>query len=201
MGLSANVKSWDKTQPMERRWWGNCVNTYDEEGKQQVYATKMGIRRFHCNGRYQFPMDGKSVVDIGGGPVSMLLKCTNVRGTVVDPFAYPAWVKARYLTAGIQLLNVKAEDLRETGWDEAWVYNLLEHVDDPAQVAANARRAGRVLRVFDWLGTQPQGPHRHTLTKDMLDELYHGCGTVEWLDEGECRGTAYHGVFTGDNQE
>ena len=167
-----------------------------------VYAEMMGIPRLHCHGHYQYPQGGKSVVDIGGGPVSLLLKCTNVRGTVVDPFNYPAWVASRYLTAGIRVVTVKAEEFDETGFDEVWIYNLLQHVDDPKKVVAKARRAGRALRVYDWLNIPRQGPHRHVLTKEMLDELYKGCGTVEQVDWGSgTYGTAYYGVFTGECQE
>ena len=199
--LSSCSQPWGQTQLIEQRWWGNCVNTHEEEIKQQVYAEKMGLERFACYGRFQFPMDGKSIVDIGGGPVSLLLKCTNVRGTVVDPFRYPAWVASRYLTAGIRVITAKAEDFDETGWDEAWMYNVLQHVDDPGKVVAGARRASRVLRVFDWIDIPQQGPHRHVLTKEMLDDLYKGSGTVEPMSADGCYGSAYYGVFTGECQE
>lgn len=193
---SEDMDVWSKTQLIEHRWWGNCINTYAEEVKQQTYAEKMGLNQFFSEGMYHFPMSNRKVVDIGGGPVSLLLKCSNVQGTVVDPFRYPKWVRDRYLTAGIEVRNVKAEDFTETGWDEVWIYNLLEHVEDPAKVVANARRAGRVLRIFEWLGWLPNGPHRHMLTRSMLDEICGGSGTVETIDRPPgFRGQVYYGAF------
>lgn len=186
---------WSETQEIEHDWWGNCTNTYTEETKQQVYAEKMGIRRFHSNGVWYFSTPGKKVIDIGGGPVSILLKCFNVQGTIVDPFRYPKWIKERYLTAGITVKSIKAEDFVESGWDEVWMYNLLEHVEDPAKVVMNARHAGNILRVFDWLATEQRGSHRHVLSKSMLDDLYQAEGTVEILGANECFGSCYYGAF------
>ena len=54
----------------ESEYWGDCCNTYDEDQKHYVYAKYMGLMAVG----YSFSMSGKSVVDIGGGPTSMLLK-------------------------------------------------------------------------------------------------------------------------------
>ena len=83
----------------EKQWWGTCQNTYGEEEKQVVCATKMGLRFFHDGkGPYNIDMHGSSVLDIGGGPCSLLLKCVNVKGKVADPLllGFPHWILERY---------------------------------------------------------------------------------------------------------
>ena len=72
----------------ERDWWGNCVNTFAEEVKQLTYANRMGLVNVGVDGGYWpvYDLQGKSIVDIGGGPVSMLLKAVGHQGSaVVDP--------------------------------------------------------------------------------------------------------------------
>ncbi len=192
--------SWSETQAIEERWWGNCTNTFTEQVKQKVYAEKMGIPFIASQGKYCIPMSGERVLDIGGGPTSLLLMCWNVHGTVADPFQYPAWVYKRYQTAGITLVRVKGEDLIKPGNDEVWLYNLLEHVEDPVKVVANARRAGRLVRVFDWLATKRRGPHRHVLSKPMLDDLFEAEGSIEDLAANECFGQCYYGIFPQERE-
>ncbi|MFH1554929.1 MAG: hypothetical protein ABII76_08730, partial [Pseudomonadota bacterium] len=72
----------------EEEWWGDCINTADEEAKQAKFAELMGITPVEGEGWFVPPYDlgGKSVLDVGGGPVSLLLKCRNRgRCVVLDP--------------------------------------------------------------------------------------------------------------------
>src|SRR4030042_2483273 len=119
--------SWQEATEWERNWWGNCANTLGEEMKQLLYAEKMGLKMFH-DGKSPFNIDmkGASVIDIGGGPCSLLLKCHNVRGTVVDPCNYPKWVYLRYDKARIQVVINKAEEYHGGAVDEIWIYNCLQ---------------------------------------------------------------------------
>ena len=57
--------SWKDDQEWEKNWWGNCTNTYGEEQKQLLYASRMGLSTFH-DGRspYNLSVSGK-VLDIG----------------------------------------------------------------------------------------------------------------------------------------
>ena len=89
------MSEWKIAQKNEREWWGKCANTYFEEEKQLKYAEKMGLQRTpNSQTPYVYDMDGKTVLDIGGGPTSILLKCVNVHGTVIDPLEFPAWTLA-----------------------------------------------------------------------------------------------------------
>ena len=95
--------AWQEAQEWEQGWWGNCVNTYGEEEKGLLYASRMGFQR-HPDARtpYQFNGGSKSFLDLGGGPCSILLKFFNLAGgVVVDPCHYPDWVSERYSSAGL----------------------------------------------------------------------------------------------------
>lgn len=183
----------------ESAWWGNCANTFHEEQKQFVYAKRMGLQAIWGGAHPPtYNLLGRSVMDIGGGPVSLLLKCEN-RGhsVVVDPGNFPPWVTARYEQCGIGFWHGPAEQIddRELEFDEAWIYNVLQHVQDPARVIEMARSHARLLRIFEWVDVDPYPGHPHLLTKELLDEWIGGTGYVVTVDESGAVGRAYYGVF------
>jgi len=183
----------------EREWWGGCFNTLGEEMKQLTYAKKMGFQFFH-DGKspYNIDMEGKSVLDIGGGPVSLLLKCVNVRGTVIDPCEYPDWVMRRYEAAGIRYITARGEDVEFSHlFDCALIYNTLQHTDDPELIIRNAKKSAQVIRIFEWIDIPPCAGHPHMLTEEKLNEWLGGDGKVEWIDENTATGKCYYGVFRG----
>lgn len=193
------MASWQKAQKWEKQWWGNCANTLGEEMKQLIYADRMGLMPTPDNNTpYRFEMGGRSILDIGGGPVSLLLKCVNLRGKVIDPLQFPPWVMQRYELAGIEVQRIKAEDITETGWDEAWIYNVLTHCDSPKEVIANAKKAAKIIRVFEWIDMPSNEHHPSSLTEEKLNSSLGGEGKVENLTgQNQCFGRSYYGIFIG----
>lgn len=184
-------------QAFEAGWWGDCANTFGEECKQLTYAYRMGLVNVPSGGHWPvYDMAGKGVLDVGGGPASMLLKTTNLgRGVVVDPCPYPGWVRARYAAHGVEWMQLRGEDWRGGGFDEVWVYNVLQHVEDPELVIRNARAAGRILRVFEWIEMPATIGHPHVLRAADLDAWVGATGRVEEVDENGAVGLAWFGTF------
>lgn len=200
------ARTWAEDNEWERQWWASACNTFGEEYKALAYAKRMGLRMFH-DGKspFNFDLGGASVLDIGGGPCSLLLKCVNVmRPTVVDPCAYPDWVLARYAAAGITYLPVKGEECANVlapDFDCVFLYNVLEHVDDPGKILAAARYLGKAVRIFEWIDTGTSPGHPHNLTEDWLNEQLSGYGKVEEISENTAIGKCYFGVFKGERYE
>ena len=195
------TRVWEEANTWETDWWGSCVNTLGEETKQLVYANRMGlVTTPNASTPYRFDLGGISVLDIGGGPSSLLLKCENVTGKVVDPMSMPDWVKARYTAAGINYRQGKGEDITDTGFDECLCYNVLQHTENPEKIIDNAKRAAKIIRIFEWINTPVNVGHIHTLTEDSLNEWLGGEGKTELIREGGCNGLAYYGVFIGGGQ-
>ena len=203
-------------EKFESAFWGSCANTWHEELKQFVYAKYIGLTVsyykdpvFQQIGRAGFNLHGHSVLDIGGGPVSMLLKSYNFkRAVVVDPTRYPEWVYFRYDTARIESLQRRGEDIdlesriidlesqaSNRQFDEAWIYNVLQHSDDPEKIIRNARKASRTLRLFEWIDIPAHEGHPHMLTADKLRAWLDAPGSVVELNEQGCVGRAFYGVF------
>lgn len=192
--------TWEQDQEWEGKWWGTCLNTWGEEQKQRHYAKRMGLQE-KSNSQFSFyyDLEGKSVLDIGCGPTSLLLKSVNLgKAKAIDPLRYPDWVAERYKYAGIEYVQVKAEDLVETGYDEVWIYNVLQHVIDPAAIIGNAKRAGKIVRVFEWLEIGVAPGHPWNLLEDQMNEWFGGEGKV---NPDVARGKEYYGIFLGDSYQ
>jgi 2-polyprenyl-3-methyl-5-hydroxy-6-metoxy-1,4-benzoquinol methylase len=195
---------WQDHQKWEAEWHGNCVNSFWEETKQIVYANRMGLIPQMIAGKYPvYDMQGKSVLDVGGGPYSLLLKCINVKGSVIDPAKYPPWTLARYRAADIWHVRGPAEEMKEykfmvpAPFDEVWCYNVLQHTISPAKIIKNMYDVAKVVRIFEWIETPPTVGHPHTLHAKDLDLWLKGTGKTEDINEHGCVGKCYYGVFTG----
>ncbi len=197
--------SFESDQQFESNWWGNCQNTLGEELKQLSYAKRMGLRFSH-NGKSPYNIDGqgKKILDIGGGPVSLLLKYENVKGLVIDPCTYPDWIGERYNEANIGYITSTGEDFDVVNcgiYDEALIYNVLQHVKNPQQIIQNARKIAKVIRIFEWIENGVSEGHPNNLRASELDEWLGGTGKIEQIDENTARGLCYSGIFKGDRYD
>lgn len=188
--------TFESDQEFERAWWGDCANTFGEEAKQITYAHRMGLQVVDDgSGRWPvYDLEGKSVVDLGGGPSSMLLKTINGgRRCVVDPCRYPDWVRARYEAAGIDYLVMPAEYFVPTEpFDEAWIYNVLEHTVEARRIVGVAKLHARRVRVFEWIDTYVSEGHPTVLTAMQLDDWLGARGVVEQVNENGAVGKAWY---------
>jgi hypothetical protein len=127
----------------------------------------------------------------------MLLKSKGLgRALVVDPLQYPQWTYARYHEHGVECLVMRGEDVSLRGFDECWIYNCLQHTDDPALIIRNALQAAKVLRIFEWVDIEPHDGHPQMITKKMLDEAIGREGKLVHLAESGCFGLAYFNIYT-----
>ena len=178
----------------ERDFWGLCTNTYFEESKHFVYAKLMGITEQGSS----LTLDKHTkVLDIGGGPASMLLKTHNlVSGTVVDPIEFPEWTVDRYKSYNIDVVREKGEYADVRGFDEVWIYNVLKDTVDPERIINNAKKAAPVLRIFEWIDL-PAEAGAHQITEDSLNAWIGQRGSIVHLSQRNCYGRAYFGKFEG----
>lgn len=159
----------------------------------------MGLQSSNLDGHWPvYDLRGISVVDLGGGPTSILLKSINAKNpTVVDPCPYPAWISTRYKVAGIKYVTKSGEEFQpKTKFDECWIYNVLQHVQDPQLIINNAKKYAKTIRIFEWVDLPAHPGHPHELKADKLDKWLGEKGHVEEMNENGCTGRAYYGVFT-----
>jgi hypothetical protein len=204
--------TWEEHQEWEREWHNDCVRTeFAERTKQITYAHRMGLVNWPANGCWpQYDLEGKSVLDIGGGPYSLLLNTRNPgRMVIADPCDYPMWVHARYAEIKATFVRIAGEDIDQYldpdhfVFDEVWIYNVLQHVKDPGKILANARRLGKALRIFEWVDLPPTIGHPHELKVEQLREWIGASDSVGWgvyenfmhSPENGCNAPAFYGYF------
>ena len=192
-------ENWDDHQESEKSFWGDCSNTHGEEQKQLIYMSRMGFKQFHDgNTPYNYDGTGLSILDIGGGPVSPLLKFKNTKRRVVqEPCEYPEWVQGRYRSAQIELFQMPGEIMFFNGmFDLVFIMNCLQHTKDPAKIINNALRAlvpGGKLHMFEWIDIPAHQGHPQCLTQENLDAWTGMKGTVETIKgDNECFGKCWY---------
>lgn len=192
-------KEWKEAQAWEKDWHGNGVNSFWEETKQIVYARKMGMEAGWKDGKYPvYDLKGKSVLDIGGGAYSILLKCINFSKAVVqEPIDHPHWVMERYKACGIGFVNKPGEELNGEMFDICFIYNVLQHTQNPEKIIKNALKSAKEVRIFEWIEEPISPGHIQVLTEKDLNNWLGGFGKVEQLNESGCHGKAFYGRFKG----
>ena len=196
------MSDWTEAQEWEKVWHSNCVNSYGEETKQFTYAKKMGLKLTpNEKTPYNYELGNISVLDAGGGPYSILLKCTGFSSAlVVDPCDYPEWVYGRYESAKIDYMQMAGEDfIAIRTYDEVWMYNVLQHVESPSLVIQNVLKAGKLIRIFEWIENGISPGHPQNLTEKDLNKWLGGNGKVETINENGCVGKCYYGIFKGNH--
>lgn len=193
------MSEWLRAQEWEKEWHGFCNNTFNEETKQYIYAKYMGLDEYATNsyGRRGWDFGELSVLDIGGGPASLLLKSKAKIRQVIDPCKFPQWVYRRYEQCGILFWGHKAEEIgADCSVDLILIYNCLQHTDDPQKIITVAKQHTKEIRIFEWIDTPISDGHIHTLKENDLNKWLGGIGkTRDMNGEAGLVGKAYCGVF------
>ena len=162
--------NWEQSQEWERAWWLNNPSLHPEEQQKNTLISKLLL----INGP---DLEGKSIIDIGCGPFSLLLNVKQhtekpAQRVALDPNNYGE-LDSKYALAGIERSYVKGEDIsHHLNFDEAWIYNVLQHVEDPIRVLNNAVNIAKRVRIFEWINVPPYTGHLHQLSEGVLDSQF-----------------------------
>jgi hypothetical protein len=168
--------NWVEAQKYERNWWLTSSDQHAwEQSKADLVAGFIRIDQGSPN---------HSIIDIGSGPFSILQRVSVKSGTALDPIDFGP-LEAGYHRCGIRRLIKRAEDLSEADghWDEAWIYNCLQHVENPEAVLDATRVVADLVRIFEWVNLEPYPGHLHKLTPERLRN-----GFQTWKAHLECTG-------------
>jgi 2-polyprenyl-3-methyl-5-hydroxy-6-metoxy-1,4-benzoquinol methylase len=194
------MQTWREAQEWEKQWHGNCVNSYNEETKQYIYARLMGLDVYKTNyfGQMAWDFGDKSILDVGCGPYSLLMKSNANLKVGIDPCSYPEWVRMRYEAANVTFIQVAGEEWEtDEIFDEVLIYNCLQHTINPKKIIENVLACSKIVRIFEWVEQGVSDGHLHDLHANELDEWLGGSGKTEYINIGPCVGMAYWGIFKG----
>lgn len=194
-------KFWKEAQKFEHDWHSersNFANSYAEETKQYDYAHRMGLDPYKTDlyGALGWDFGDKTVLDVGGGGYSLLLKSKAKRRVVIDPCPMPNWILQRYKECGIEFINKPAETMVfKKPFDIVLSYNVLQHVIDPQEICKRMRKYSKTIHFFDWTEIGVSDGHPHDLHAKDLNKWLGG----EGKEVAGVRGFFYSGVFKGDH--
>ncbi len=172
MKSNVSEEEWQGCQLYERESWGKDVYLTPDNGevvKQNTYAHYMGLTdsdRFDA-----IDAKEKSILDVGCGPVSLLLRTKNAKRKVgVEPLHYGDDIDEFFKKNDVELIHLPAErmDFKEKEFDEAWMYNCLQHVKSPDQILDNMMKSAKILRIFEWLDIPAHPGHPHMFTTEYF---------------------------------
>lgn len=204
--MAVTKEQWEKESNWEANWHianNNCANSYAEETKQFDYAHRMGLDKFKYN-RYDlvgWDFGDNTVLDVGAGPYSILLKSKAKRMVALDPCDYPNWTYVRYKECGIEFIKQKAEEMEfDKPFDIILCYNVLQHVENPEEICRRMRKYSKLIYFFDWCEIGVCPGHPWNLHPQELNKWLGGEGKVEPTAPPK-RGVCYSGIFLGDHYE
>jgi glycosyltransferase involved in cell wall biosynthesis len=170
-GPETSEEEWHRAQQFERSWWGlDWAPHWDEElKKQQGYFRLMDMPS-------DFDFGDKTVLDVGCGPVSLLQRSKHGKSRGIDPLSISKETAKRYNDAGVEFLNIKAEDMPvDRVFDEVWMYNTLQHTEDPHAILRKITSMGRAVRIFEWIDIKEKYEgHPQLLSEQMFLDHFGG---------------------------
>jgi 2-polyprenyl-3-methyl-5-hydroxy-6-metoxy-1,4-benzoquinol methylase len=196
------MSKWIEAQKYEKDWHINQqFNEYNENTKQYIYASKMGLDEFKTNYYNIIGWDfgNKRVLDVGGSGNSLLLKAKGDR-TVIDPIKPPEWMLSRYEEAKIKFIHQKGESEIKGNYDIGLIYNVLQHTENPKIILENMLECCKEIRIFEWIDAGISEGHIHNLKEEDLNKWLGGVGKVEMLKEFPAVGKVFFGIFPSHNK-
>lgn len=120
-----------------------------------------------------FDLQGKSVVDVCGGPNSLILRCFNFKkAIIVDPGEFPDYITNRYTKHGIEIAKVPAEEFEyNEKVNEVWFYNALQHVYNPYIILENAKNNSGTIRIMEAVNCGTDIQHPQNLTAEEFEKV------------------------------
>lgn len=199
--------TWEEAQEEELSFWGTPGAELGEQLKQLTYAKYLKLDFTHDgNSPYVIEKTGLNILDIGGGPVSLLLKTNAGIKIVADPCQFPSWVGDRYRANGVQFWSRSGETVNRVSkknyFDEVWLYNVLQHTESPEKIFENVHKVlkkGGTFRFLDWIDTPTNVAHPISLNyaylSSYLAKHYDQPLLKTNINENGAVGTIAYGVF------
>lgn len=197
----------EEAQAEELAFWQTPGAELGEQLKQLTYAKYLKLDFIHDGSSpYVINKAGLNIMDVGGGPVSLLLKTVADFKVVVDPCQFDEWVGLRYHSNSVNTWTRSGETLNRVSkknfYNEVWMYNVLQHTTDPKQIFENIHKVlkkGGTFRFLDWVDTPTNTAHPISLSYDGLSawlaEYYDQPLLKTNINENGAVGTIAYGVF------
>jgi hypothetical protein len=180
---SITKERWQEAQQAERK-----EHTFDyQEGFDHYRTSYEHVFRFLGMATDQ---RGKTILEIGPADFPALAYCQNYKGIIVEPM--PSKHLNRFVKESkIKLIHYPVEEIELPFVDEAWLFNVLQHVIYPDLFIEKCKGVSKVIRYFEPIDYPTSEYHAHTFTRvDFVEwfglvNIYEG-GSVEGFHQADC---------------
>lgn len=142
-------------------------------------------------------LKNKTILEIGPAYYPALLNVNTKESYVVEPLfdQFPQQIRDLYNNKKINVLKCMAEDLDKVNlnFDEVWIFNLLQHVQDPEKVLNNAYQHSSKVRIFEPINLPTDICHPHTFDKKYFEDMFpktqfkvHSGGSISNFHDANC---------------
>jgi len=148
-------------------------------------------------------LKNKSVLEIGPAFYPALFSVQTKESHVIEPLfdQFPEEIKNIYNFKKINVFKNMAEELDKLNIkvDEIWIFNLLQHVQDPEKILINSYSVSSVVRIFEPIDWPTDICHPHTFSKKFFEDIFpktnfkvHIGGSIKNFHDANCiYGTIY----------
>lgn len=117
-------------------------------------------------------LKGKSVIEIGPGRISSLLFCENYSDSyIIEPTEYEG-IEHLYSDPKLHIIKKTAEEWDFEKVDEVWLFNLLQHVQDPDLLISKCKKNSTIIRFFEPLDLPTDNEHPFTFNLNDFNEYF-----------------------------
>lgn len=182
-------KRWNEAQDAEREFHNKQLA---EEGFESVKA------QYAQNYAYYFKylgldpeQHGKTIIEIGCADFPALEYCYFEKGYLVEPLPSKILKDTVEDFPNLELIQAKCEDVELPKADEVWLFNVLQHVQDPDLFIKRCKDAAEVIRFFEPIDWPIEIYHPHTFGFGDFVSWFGDCckryeGTVPEFHAANC---------------
>lgn len=116
----------------------------------------------------------KTIIELGPADFPALAYCQNYRGIVVEPMPCDH-LSLICETRNIEILTAPVEEIDLPSVDEAWLFNLLQHVIDPELLISKCKEVAKAIRFFEPVDYGTCEYHPHTFSQQDFERWFGGC--------------------------
>jgi hypothetical protein len=123
-------------------------------------------------------LSGKSVVEIGPARIAGLLFCTNYsKSYIIEPTPYEG-IDYLYENKNIEIIKEKAESCNFPYVDEVWIFNLMQHVQDPDKLIEICKKHSKIIKFFEPIDLPTNNEHPYSFSLEDYKNYFGDCVKV-----------------------
>lgn len=179
--------NWEKSNELESNYWDIFTAEMMTLKHQDLYMEFLDINSdYFTKGDNSLNFSNLKVLDVGGVPISVLLRTNNgkgnlhdevLEGVIIDPAKINKYQLDRYSFFKLNFINDKAENIKkyyseENFFDECLIYNCLQHAEEPLIILNSIFFISKRIRLSDPINAEIGDCHLRDFSEKYFDSFF-----------------------------